>query len=195
MPRLFKITKRHYDLVIKQAIDNLPQESGGFLGGKDDVIQAVLPTHNQHLYNKTDTYALTDEDFDRSRQFFEKHGLHYYGVYHSHPNGAAIPSQTDIDTKQQYHFIIGLKDPKQPILAAYEIQNGQPIPIPLEILGEAAYSTKDLHSDQSKPRSTTFDAEDTGYIDQLHHNLRHEESSYPKLKPKLGSESQFTTEA
>ena len=55
--RVFKITKRHYDTITKQAIDNLPQEVGGFLGGKEDVIQAILPMFNKHLFNKTDTFA------------------------------------------------------------------------------------------------------------------------------------------
>ena len=32
VPDFFVFTQRHYDILVKQALDNLPQESGGFLG-------------------------------------------------------------------------------------------------------------------------------------------------------------------
>ena len=44
----FAITKKHYNTIIKQGYDNLPYETGGFLGGKEDgTITAILPAFNQ----------------------------------------------------------------------------------------------------------------------------------------------------
>ena len=102
----FKITEKHYAKIIKQGKDNLPYETGGFLGGKDGVICGLLPTFNKDWDQNKDVYALHDEDLLRAHTFFKKHGLIYYGVYHTHPKGISYPSEADIATGQQYHFII-----------------------------------------------------------------------------------------
>ena len=111
----FKITKRHYDIIINQGHTNWPQECGGFLGGKDMTISAILPTFNSHLYNKTDTFAITSEDIHRAHAFFEQHGLEYYGVYHTHPKATAEPSDQDLRNIQRYMFIISYLNKKHPI--------------------------------------------------------------------------------
>ena len=58
------------------------------------------------------------------------------GIYHSHPNGPAIPSETDI--AQAYYpeiaqFIISLKQ-SEPVVGAFLIENGrfQSIPFAIE---------------------------------------------------------------
>ncbi len=33
MDRGFTITRKHYDIIVKQGIDNYPKEVGGFMGG------------------------------------------------------------------------------------------------------------------------------------------------------------------
>jgi len=143
-PDFFVFTQRHYDIIVKQAVDNLPQESGGFLGGKDNVVMGILPAHNQYLYNRTDTFAVTAEDMQRAFDFFAKNGLSYFGLYHSHPKGIAYPSPEDIKTGQRYHFIISLRNPKAPVLAAFEIIDRQPHQIPIRIESDSKYSVKDL---------------------------------------------------
>ena len=106
MSKQFKITQRHYDIIIKQSRDNLPQESGGFLGGKNGLIQAILPNFNMFEGNRTDTFGLTQEDMLRAHEFFQKHNLTFYGVYHTHPNGIPFPSTGDLKTNQKHHFIL-----------------------------------------------------------------------------------------
>ena len=60
----FNITKRHYDILIKQVQDNFPYESGGFVGGKDFLISAIFPVFNKDYSNKTDVFAITMDDID-----------------------------------------------------------------------------------------------------------------------------------
>ena len=67
---VFIITQRHYEIIVQQAVKNYPEESGGFLGGENNTIKAILPVFNQHLYDRTKTYAITDDDILRAHRFF-----------------------------------------------------------------------------------------------------------------------------
>ena len=198
---LLVITKRHYDLIIKQSQANYPKESGGFIGGIDGEVRAVLPTHNQHLYNKTDTYQITNEDIDRAHRFFKKNNLDYFCVYHSHPNGDPYPSEADINTGQNYHFIVGLKDPDNPVVSAYAIVNKQVVPIPVRIVSDTTYSVVDIHSNSGdasqkiKKKGGSGDIfEEAAMLTQLIEDMKNDDLSYKKLDPKTGFDfSDFST--
>lgn len=152
MRKVFKITNRHYNIMTKQAADNFPQEAGGFLGGKNFMVQAILPIFNQYLFNKTDTFGFIAEDIERAQLFFAKHGLDYYGLYHTHPSGVPVPSQTDINTLHKYHFIIGIPsaDASKAELRAWEIIHKQPHQIPIEIVPDSNVTAIDIHTESAK---------------------------------------------
>lgn len=110
------------------------------------MISAIQPIFNQHLYSKVATFAFTGEDIIRAHEFFKKHNLDYYGLYHTHPKGVAYPSQADIDTGHRYHFILSLRDPESPVFAAYFIQDRMPIHIPLEVIPDKGFDQVDIHN-------------------------------------------------
>lgn len=151
----FHISNRHYQTILQQAQDNFPQETGGFLGGKEFMIRAILPSHNQHLFNRTTTYGITAEDIERAHRFFAKHQLEYYGVYHTHPKGIPYPSKQDIMTGNKYHFIVGLKDPQHPIFCAYEIEHRTPVQVPLTVVPDSKFSVVDIHQKNTTPAAKT----------------------------------------
>ncbi len=199
MSEHFRISQRHYDIILKQAVDNLPQESGGFLGGKDRLIQAILPVFNQHMENKTDTYGVTSEDINRAHQFFAKHGLDYYGVYHTHPKGIAYPSKADINTGQKYHFIVGLQNPQNPIFAVYEIKALTPYPLPLEVLTNQQFNVLDIHNKSTyepptpgAPVVKRDPQSEVNLLSNLISNIKQEKPAYEKLSP-LKWDSDFST--
>ncbi|RAP37680.1 hypothetical protein DID80_03925 [Candidatus Marinamargulisbacteria bacterium SCGC AAA071-K20] len=203
MDRFFRITRKHYDIIVKQGIDNLPIESGGFVGGKGNFIQGILPIYNQHLEDQTGTFAFSKEDVLRAHQFFQKHELDYYGLYHTHPNGAAYPSAQDIATGHQYHFILSLADPNQPIFAAYEVVNKQPIHIPI-VISEGGFHSKEIHA--KKEKGKTFDEqipshfrqkspeEDALDLSRKIFDIKEDNPlNYPKMPPKNKDGSDFST--
>ena len=184
----FKITKRHYDMIIDQGYKNLPKECGGFLGGKDMTISAILPTFNQFLEDKTKTFAVTPYDIMRAHQFFSKHGLDYYGIYHTHPKGSADPSDQDLRHIQEYMFIISYRDIKQPDFAAYVVTSStEYYRVPLKFIQETA--VKDLHT-KGVDNSPYVESEQVGdMIDeqsrlnsQLSQYLQGNSIKYPKFK-------------
>ena len=197
--KTFKITQRHYDLILKQGMETLPQECGGFFGGKEGMITAVFPIFNQHLYDRTGTFACTSDDINRAHRFFKKHNVQYYGLYHTHPKGIAYPSQTDINTGQRYHFILSFNDPNHPVFAAFLIQNRVPIPLPFEIMGNHAFKAIDIHT-LSKPESPHNPSirllspqEEAKDLSDKLDNIRNEKPSYHKLEPRDLLNSEFST--
>ncbi|MGE4170695.1 MAG: Mov34/MPN/PAD-1 family protein [Candidatus Margulisiibacteriota bacterium] len=190
----FSITKRHYDLIIQQALANLPQESGGFVGGKEGVIQGVMPVFNQHLYNKTDTFGVTADDVLRAHEFFAKHGLDCYGVYHSHPKGIPEPSEQDIKTRQKYHFIVGLRNPKKPILNAFIVEGTKPRQLPLRIINDNYFKPiSGPIAKESKPNLAGDLQHEAQALGELLNDMKYQRLKYPRLDPKEFEDSDFST--
>jgi proteasome lid subunit RPN8/RPN11 len=184
----FKITKRHYDMIIDQGYKNLPMECGGFVGGKDMTISALLPTFNQFLEDKTKTFAVTPDDIMRAHQFFSKHGLEYYGIYHTHPKGVAEPSDQDLRHIQEFMFIISYRDMKRPDFAAYIVTSTTDYSrVPLEIIQEV--SVRDIHAPESSDQPYEDQDQVGDMIDeqsrlnsQLSQYLEGDAIHYPKFK-------------
>lgn len=147
----FSITERHYNIILEQVKKSYPYESGGFIGGKDNLISAIFPVLNQDISNKTDVFAIYPDDIERAHLFFNKHGLEYYGTYHSHPKGAAIPSEQDLSHIQKYLFIISLRDFENPDFAAYRTTgHKQAERVPLNVVSDANFAVKDIHGNDQK---------------------------------------------
>lgn len=196
MSKVFYITKRHYDIITKQAADNFPQEAGGFLGGKDFTLSAIMPIPNQHLENRTDTFMCTQADIQRAHEFFNKHGLQYYGLYHTHPNGAPEPSQQDISTGHKYHFIIAVfgKDPSKTIMRAFEVKSRIAHPIPMQILLQDG-NVKDLKNPQKNLSPSPQDPlyKEAEHLGDLMDGIRNYSPKYKKENPIKKDGSDFST--
>ncbi len=197
-PAVFKLLEKHYATILKQGIDNYPQEVGGFLGGNDEgTIMAIQPLYNQYLFNKTDTFQFTSEDVLRAHEFFKRHNLIYYGLYHTHPKGVAYPSKPDIDTGHKYHFILSLRDQNRPEFNAFYIEGKQPIYIPIQVISNKGFSSKEKNSKSpEKPnlqKGMTPD-EERDQLNRMINNMRQFKSNdYPKMPPKNGEQSDFST--
>lgn len=199
----FLISQRHYDIIIKQAEANYPQESGGFLGGKGFLVQAVLPAFNLHGADKTDTFMVSSEDILRAHEFFAKHNLEYFAVYHSHPDAEPYPSPQDVATGQKFHFIVGLNPPAKPVFCAYQIHNRAITPLPFKIVPDKHFSVVDIHGKTTVQQMSpipTPNKEDVArdplseakLLGQLIDDIKQEKPHYPKLSPR-GRESDFST--
>ena len=195
----FSITQRHYDIIIKQVQQNYPYESGGFIGGKDGLISAIFPVFNQDYSGKTDVFAIFPEDIQRAHLFFEKHGLDYYGTYHSHPKGAAIPSKQDLTHVQKYLFIISLRDFDHPDFAAFVVTGHQQAErTPLTIVSDKHFSVKDIQGKGDKtidgfilPKGTPDFMNETD-LNQKIHNVFDGSTQYQKQQ-RLDNDGDFST--
>jgi proteasome lid subunit RPN8/RPN11 len=74
------------------------------------------------------------QQIDAMRSIREQ-GEELYGIYHSHPQGPAEPSATDIDEAaypEALYLIVSLNDHRGPVLQAYRIDSGKARAVQLE---------------------------------------------------------------
>jgi len=197
----FSITERHYSIIIDQVKKNYPYESGGFIGGKDHLISAIYPVFNQDISNKTDVFAVYKEDIERAHLFFNKHGLDYYGTYHSHPKGEAIPSRQDLSHIQTYLFIISLINFDSPDFAAYQVTGAQQAKrVPLHVVSNNQFSVKDIHENKKTNKTVdgfyiptnTPDYNNTDNLNKQINDIFSQQSNYEKNKPLNDENSDFS---
>ncbi len=185
----FSIIQKHYDTIIKQGYDNLPYEAGGFFGGTPEgVIMAILPIYNQHDDGRKDNFVFTSDMLISAHQFFKKHELIYYGLYHTHPTGVAYPSDADIASGQRFHFIISYQNRNVPILNAFEIINQKPHQISIKVISDKGFYTKDKNATKkvkkrfSPQQSPVEDREDLE--ERIGNIITEQPNQYQKIEPR-----------
>ncbi|NND95084.1 MAG: M67 family metallopeptidase [Flavobacteriales bacterium] len=76
-----------------------PFECCGFLFGKDEndvrQISDIMPVENNQKENKERRFLVSPGDYLRAEKYAEIKGLSLIGIYHSHPDHPAIPSEHD----------------------------------------------------------------------------------------------------
>ena|SRR5215831_4882005 len=106
-------------LMIQDAIDAFPDECCGFLLGKEDrnghrIITDILVVDNAKEGDKRRRFVIAPLDYLKAEQHAEENNLLLLGIYHSHPNHPAIPSEHDRISAQPYfsYIIISVLDSK-----------------------------------------------------------------------------------
>ncbi len=196
---MFTITQHQYDLIMQQSQENFPYETGGILcGSEDGVIKGVMPLYNLADGDQKRQFGITNEDILRGHEFAKKHGLVYFGVYHTHPRGIAYPSDEDLSHNQRYLFIISLRDRYNPEFAAYTTLPGKRvIPEEINVINNNGITVLDITT--GKPKlSQNATQEEMDKLNKLIHAILEEQIKYPKFQPKNKFESyrsSFNTEA
>jgi proteasome lid subunit RPN8/RPN11 len=82
--------------------DAYPEEGCGFLLGTvtddgENRVVAVRRATNRQSERRTRRYQLTAEDYREADEAARTQGLDVVGIYHSHPDHPARPSETDLE--------------------------------------------------------------------------------------------------
>lgn len=99
------------DLMLKDAVQAFPDECCGFLFGEEDsegnrTITDIQVVNNAKEGDKRRRFVIAPLDYIRAEQYAEENNLLLLGVYHSHPNHPAIPSEHDRVAAQPYFSYI-----------------------------------------------------------------------------------------
>lgn len=93
--------------LIEDAVNTFPDECCGFLFGTEDnngvrIITQMLVVDNSKEGDKRRRFEISPFDYMRAEQQALDNNLSLLGVYHSHPNHPAVPSEHDRKAAQPY---------------------------------------------------------------------------------------------
>ena len=111
-------------LVIKEDIEknlrkhaelDYPFECCGFFYGNDEddrIILKSLPVNNSKEENKRRRFEVSPLDYMKAEQYALENNLTLQGVYHSHPDHPAIPSEHDLKQAVPFfsYIIVSVKE-------------------------------------------------------------------------------------
>lgn len=109
-----KITDAQLKQIYAHAKEIYPAECCGFLLGSFDeggLVRQVRRATNQNT-ERTDRFIISAEEFAEVQLAADETGLDIIGIYHSHPDWPAIPSQTDMDNAwdEVYYLITSVHE-------------------------------------------------------------------------------------
>ena len=123
-----------YDAIIEHVLADYPLEACGILAGKNGRLQHHYPINN--ILQSPVAYEMDPHQQIETMLEVEERGWELTAVYHSHPQGAAYPSETDV--AQAYYpdtiqLIVSLQDVKKPQMRGYTIVDGGITAVSLQI--------------------------------------------------------------
>lgn len=77
-----------------EAAANFPEEACGLVAGIRDEVSGIFPIEN--ILHSPVQYKMNPNEQIRTMLQLEKMGSELLGIYHSHPTGPPLPSNTDI---------------------------------------------------------------------------------------------------
>ena len=123
--KTLKIPQSSKEIMIKQSLNELPDECCGLLLGKNGKIRRTLPMRNTEP--SPETYFMDPSQQVEVFTDMEEKGEKLVGIYHSHPKGPSTPSGADL--KMAFHqdavyIIISLENRNKPVLSAFFLKKG-----------------------------------------------------------------------
>ena len=89
-----------------------PEEGCGFFAGIDGdprQVQAHLPVRNVQTAARERRFEIAPLDYLKAEQWADDQGLVLLGIYHSHPDHPAFPSETDLVNAVPYFSYLIVK--------------------------------------------------------------------------------------
>ena len=120
--------------MLDHALSDPASEVCGLIGGNDDRACNIYPVKNIAESPKDSFFMDPQDQIATMRLLREKNEI-LWGIYHSHPDTQAIPSQRDLDQAAYpgvFYFIISLVEDSL-VLNAYEFDGEKFEKINLEI--------------------------------------------------------------
>lgn len=88
------------EIMNDDALRAYPDECCGFMFGVEDaggnrVVTHALPVDNSSAGNRKRRFEISPKDYLRGENYATGNDIQFLGIYHSHPNHPAIPSEHD----------------------------------------------------------------------------------------------------
>lgn len=128
MAVIARLRRSHIDEMIAHAREDAPNECCGLVARQGDAIVAVHRAANAE--HSPYRFSIDAREQLRIQREMDEAGTEWAGFYHSHTGTPAVPSPTDIRQMSTFfgppyvHFVIGLKDPDNPEVRVWYIEDG-----------------------------------------------------------------------
>jgi proteasome lid subunit RPN8/RPN11 len=107
---MIRIEPNSLEEMINDARNTYPDECCGFLFGKEQdgkrFINQIKPVDNAREGDKRKRFEISSRDYMSAENYAEEKGIQLLGIYHSHPDHPAIPSETDRLSAQPFFSYI-----------------------------------------------------------------------------------------
>jgi len=126
---MLEITPEVVHEMKKDAIHTYPDECCGFLFGKEEQdkrkITSVLVVTNSKDGDKSRRFEISPRDYLKAESYADENGLELLGVYHSHPESPALPSETDRLAAQPYfsYIIVSVMNKQVDDIRSWRLNN------------------------------------------------------------------------
>ena len=123
---MITMSKNDYEIILKHARENLPEEACGLIAGKKDgnnkSIEKVYCLTN--IDHSNEHFSLDPKEQLAAVKDMRANGYQLLGNFHSHPESPSRPSEEDkrlaYDSKVNY-LILSLMDLENPVFNAFVI--------------------------------------------------------------------------
>lgn len=130
---LLTLKRAHMFAMQRHVNFEAPLEACGLLGGKDGVVEVVLPVRN--AAESKVRFQMDPKAQLRAMEQIESEGLEVVAIFHSHPKGPSVPSPTDVaEAAYDVVNIIWSKVGRRWQARGFWIENGHAAEIPLTVV-------------------------------------------------------------
>jgi proteasome lid subunit RPN8/RPN11 len=104
---MITVEKAAEKIMNDDAVTAFPDECCGFMFGSEDaagnrIVSQALPINNSAVENRKRRFVISPKDYMKGEQYAIANDVQLLGIYHSHPNHPAIPSEHDRVAAQPY---------------------------------------------------------------------------------------------
>ena len=118
-----KLGRHLTDQIVRQALDERPNECCGLVGGQGARASTIYRAENAEA--SPFRYSIAPAEQLELLNRIEEAGEELVAIYHSHTRTEAFPSETDVNLAGGWPdalwLIVSLKDPERPDLRAFRI--------------------------------------------------------------------------
>jgi proteasome lid subunit RPN8/RPN11 len=130
---LLSLKRAHMFAMQRHVNFEAPLEACGLLGGKDGVVEVVLPVKNAAASQVR--FQMDPKAQLRAMEQIEAEGLEVIAIFHSHPKGPSVPSPTDIaEASYDVVNIIWSKVGRRWQARGFWIEDGHAAEVPLTVV-------------------------------------------------------------
>lgn len=123
---MFILKEEFKQAIIKQCLEEFPNEACGILAGKNNTVEKLYLMTN--IDKSPQSYIMDPKEQLKVQKEMRALGLEMVGIYHSHTASQARPSARDIEEvfyPDAFYLIVSLKDKNNPQIRAFKIAEGK----------------------------------------------------------------------